>query len=190
MTEKEKTVPEAVRYVSGDATRPRGDGPRIIAHVCNDIGAWGAGFALALSARWPQPERLYREWHDRSGLRLGETQLLAVGEGLLVANMIGQHGIRPEDGIPPVRYDAIRTALRRLAGCAADLGASVHMPRIGCGLAGGTWDKIEPLLGELTMNGIPVTVYDLPVPALDAAAATARGGARSLLRRRPGKGRA
>jgi len=27
---------------------------------------------------------------------------------------------------------------------AIDKNAKVHMPRIGCGLAGGTWDKIEP----------------------------------------------
>lgn len=35
------------------------------------------------------------------------------------------------------------------------------MPRIGCGLAGGTWDRVEPLVGErLVARGIPVTVYD------------------------------
>jgi hypothetical protein len=35
------------------------------------------------------------------------------------------------------------------------------MPRIGCGLAGGTWDKIEPLIREtLCAAGVPVTVYD------------------------------
>lgn len=36
------------------------------------------------------------------------------------------------------------------------------MPRIGCGLAGGTWDRIEPLIAHrLVEQGIPVTVYDL-----------------------------
>ncbi|GAA4206372.1 hypothetical protein GCM10022220_20020 [Actinocatenispora rupis] len=37
----------------------------------------------------------------------------------------------------------------------------MHLPRIGCGLAGGRWDRIEPLVAaELTDRGIPVTVYD------------------------------
>ena len=37
------------------------------------------------------------------------------------------------------------------------------MPRIGCGLAGGTWDKIEPLIqSNLSDKEIAVTVYDLP----------------------------
>jgi len=35
------------------------------------------------------------------------------------------------------------------------------MPSIGCGLAGGTWDKIEPLIkSTLTKKNIEVTVYD------------------------------
>lgn len=33
-------MPE-LTYVDGDATDPVGDGPRIIAHVCNNIGAGG-----------------------------------------------------------------------------------------------------------------------------------------------------
>lgn len=44
---------------------------------------------------------------------------------------------------------------------AAELGASVHMPRIGCGLAGGKWSRIEPLIERrLAGRGVPVTVYD------------------------------
>jgi hypothetical protein len=40
-----------IQYIAGDATAPIGDGNKIIAHVCNDIGAWGAGFVLAISKR-------------------------------------------------------------------------------------------------------------------------------------------
>jgi O-acetyl-ADP-ribose deacetylase (regulator of RNase III) len=53
-----------MKYVIGDATDPRADGSKqILAHVCNDIGAWGSGFVLAISARWKQPEDAYREWY-------------------------------------------------------------------------------------------------------------------------------
>jgi O-acetyl-ADP-ribose deacetylase (regulator of RNase III) len=35
------------------------------------------------------------------------------------------------------------------------------MPRIGCGLAGGRWDKIEPIVVRtLCDHGIYTTVYD------------------------------
>lgn len=76
--------------------------------------------------------------------------------------MVGQHGIRSSRSAgPPVRYEAVGACLRRLAGYAGEFGAGVHLPRIGCGLAGGRWDRIEPLVAaELTDRGIPVTVYD------------------------------
>jgi hypothetical protein len=50
-----------------------------------------------------------------------------------------------------------------VAAFARQQGASVHMPRIGAGLAGGKWDVISQIVeDELTAKGIPVTVYDLP----------------------------
>ncbi|MGQ4423122.1 Appr-1-p processing protein, partial [Streptomyces violaceoruber] len=72
-----------------------------------------------------------------------------------------QHGMRTGSKGAPVRYEAIGTALGRVADRAAELEASVHLPRIGCGLAGGTWSRVEPLISDrLTRRGIPVTVYD------------------------------
>jgi O-acetyl-ADP-ribose deacetylase (regulator of RNase III) len=78
-------------YRKGDATAPVADGVRIICHVCNDVGGWGAGFVLALSKRWPSPEAEYRAWHrqgEAAGFRLGALQLIEVEAGLLVANMV------------------------------------------------------------------------------------------------------
>jgi O-acetyl-ADP-ribose deacetylase (regulator of RNase III) len=55
----------------------------------------------------------------------------------------------------------VERCLATLAEEALRLRASVHMPRIGCGLAGGTWERIGPLVEEeLSARDIPVTVYD------------------------------
>ncbi|KJS56931.1 macro domain-containing protein [Streptomyces rubellomurinus] len=154
-----------ISYVRGDATAPRGKGVKVIAHVCNDLGGWGKGFVLALSRRWPEPEAAYRRWHrERAGndFGLGAVQLVRVAEYVWVANLVGQRGIRTgrSTGVP-VRYEAIDAALAALAGHVLDLGASVHMPRIGCGLAGGRWERVEPLVtARLVARGVPVTVYD------------------------------
>ncbi|MDF9816508.1 O-acetyl-ADP-ribose deacetylase (regulator of RNase III) [Streptomyces sp. SPB162] len=60
-----------------------------------------------------------------------------------------------------MRYEAIDAALAKLAARAAELDASVHLPRIGCGLAGGRWECVEPLVrGRLAERGVVVTVYD------------------------------
>lgn len=162
--------------------------PRIIAHVCNDIGRWGRGFVLALTRRFGSgPADAYREWHaaaaeedaeadtgasETGRFGLGRVQLVRVGERTYVANMVAQHGIRSvrasDRSPPPIRYDALGVCLRRLATLAAGLTddeqppASIHMPRIGCGLAGGTWSRVEPLVREgLVDRGCTVTVYDL-----------------------------
>lgn len=149
----------AVRYTVGDATRPEGGGPKVLAHVCNDLGLWGAGFVKAVSARWKAPERDYRRAFADGGLKLGDVLFVDVSGELTVANMIAQRGVRRHRGAP-IRYEALRAALRQVARRAKERGASVHMPRIGCGLAGGRWEKVEPLL-QKTLKGLDVVVYDL-----------------------------
>jgi O-acetyl-ADP-ribose deacetylase (regulator of RNase III) len=155
---------ETIKYIKGDATQPQSSGNKIITHVCNDIGGWGRGFVLALSARWPQPEQEYKKWfQSKQNFALGEVLFVQVEQDIWVANMIGQRDIKNNsEGEPPVRYDAIAKSLSKVAAFAAEKNASVHMPRIGCGLAGGTWDKMEPvIIKELVSKGISVTVYDL-----------------------------
>ncbi|MGW4170353.1 macro domain-containing protein [Streptomyces chartreusis] len=153
-----------ITYIRGDATVPSVKGVKVIAHVCNDIGGWGKGFAVAISRRWPEPEKSYRAWHRErasNDFALGAVQFVQVEPYVWVANMVGQRGIRTGSKGVPVRYEAMDAALERLAEKAADLGASVHMPRIGCGLAGGKWSRVEPLITDrLVRRGIAVTVYD------------------------------
>lgn len=76
--------------------------------------------------------------------------------------MIAQHKINSNSrGIPPIRYDALEKCLIKLSKQALQLNASVHMPRIGCGLAGGKWEEIEPLIiNYLIKKEIKVFVYD------------------------------
>jgi hypothetical protein len=96
---------------------------------------------------------------------LGAAQLVAVADGVWVANMVGQRGIATrgsQSAGPPVRYEAIGECLGWVGVRAAELGAGVHLPRIGCGLAGGEWRHVEPLIVEnLVRKGVLVTVYDV-----------------------------
>ena len=119
---------------------------------------------MALSKKWKAPEKEYKAW-AKSGeqFQLGEVQFVQVEPDTWVANMIGQRDIKRKDiqGIPPIRYDAVEQALSKVSTFAKQHEATVHMPRIGCGLAGGTWDKMEPIINnELVKNGVAVTVYD------------------------------
>ncbi|MCA6067170.1 macro domain-containing protein [Chryseobacterium sp. RG1] len=150
-------------YIKGDATNPQTEGNKIIAHICNDIGGWGKGFVLAISSRWRIPENEYRMWFKNGeNFKLGEIQIVQVEKNLWVCNMIGQHKIISNSkGIPPIRYEAVEKCLEKLADEALKLNASIHMPRIGCGLAGGKWEEIELIIEKtLLKNNAEVYVYD------------------------------
>jgi O-acetyl-ADP-ribose deacetylase (regulator of RNase III) len=148
-----------INYLKGDATSPQADGNKLIAHICNDQRRWGKGFVMALSSRWPEPERAYRAWKDDFGL--GAVQFVQVEKDIWVANMVAQQGMTAVKGIPPIRYEALEECLGKVGQKARELNAGVHMPRIGCGLAGGKWERIEPLIVKtLCAVDVSVTVYD------------------------------
>lgn len=152
-----------IQYIKGDATSPEGLENKIIVHVCNDIGGWGKGFVMAISKKWKTPEKQYRDWFkSKNDFELGKVQFVQVEEDLWVANLIGQHKInKDENGEAPIRYHAIEEGLEAVSDFAKTNNASVHMPRIGCGLAGGKWEMIEPIiLKTLSSHDIKVVVYD------------------------------
>ena len=152
-----------LEHIKGDATRPIGDGNKIIVHCCNDIGAWGAGFVVALSRQWKEPERQYKQWHrSNKGFKLGNVQYVKVEDDIVVCNMIGQRDIRTKGKVAPIRYGAIKKCLTKVKDAALKNNASVHCPLFGSGLAGGKWEVIEEMLEEvLCGNGVSVTVYHL-----------------------------
>ena len=64
MTEINKDS-EYLHYLIGDATDPV-QKPALICHCCNAQGKWGKGFVKALSARSPEPEKVYRTMENHS----------------------------------------------------------------------------------------------------------------------------
>jgi O-acetyl-ADP-ribose deacetylase (regulator of RNase III) len=160
---EDRKMDKYIIYLKGDATNPDVSGKKIIAHICNDIGAWGKGFVLAISKRWSEPEKEYKKWYkDGENFKLGEVQFIQVTEDIYIANMIGQRDIRRSKSAPPIRYEAVDVCLKKISEKAIGLGATIHMPRIGCGLAGGKWEEIEKLIDKnICSNNIDVYVYDL-----------------------------
>ncbi|MDR2790415.1 MAG: hypothetical protein LBB59_05520 [Campylobacteraceae bacterium] len=155
-------------FLKGDAVNPLVKGHKIIAHICNDIGGWGKGFVLCLSKKWIKPQEAYREWfNSKQDFALGEVQFVSVSEDITIANMIAQRDIKSVGGTPPIRYRALKKCLMKTIDFALENSASVHMPRIGCGLAGGEWGKVESLIKQTLLKAnINVFVYDLEQPRL------------------------
>lgn len=163
-----------VREVVGDATCPAVDGPVVLAHVVNDQGAWGRGFVVAVSSRWPEPEAAYRRWFqdgqmaDGTPFTLGRVQLVPVtspdGAQRWVANLLAQHGLGRAN--VPLDLDALTVALRSVGSFARTVGATLVCPRIGTGLGGGRWAEVRPLLETEVAGryGVEVAVHVLARP--------------------------
>ena len=161
-----EVLPPELFYGTGDATLPTGEGRYVIAHLCNDIGVWGRGFVVALARRYPNAEAEYRAWSRRKAdppFVLGQVQFVEVAAQTWVANMIGQHGIGRRGPTTPIRYDAVRECLGRVRAFAQERKATIQMPRIGCGLAGGDWEVVSKIVEEeLVLPGLAVMVLDPP----------------------------
>lgn len=158
-----------INYIIGDVVNPNDDvdGMKFIAHCCNNVGAWGKGVVLAISKRWGMPELIYRRWAQQKPFELREglgiIQVVPVERDIMVVNIIGQEGIGFSNGNPPVRYDAIKIGLQKTQKCMEEYenkSPSLHLPRIGAGLAGGDWNEIEKIIKETIKY--PVYVYTLP----------------------------
>jgi len=168
------SVPQRIKYVVGDATQPRGDkGPRFIAHVVNDKTAnWGGQFARTLARRFEGLQETFQEWvrDDPGRLSLGRVHVAEVDQSLYVATLVAQrdYGRRGR-----LSYSALRRALDSLGEIASVRKASVHMPRIGAGQAGGSWDVISELIElSLVRREVEVTVYTLPGAEFESPAQT------------------
>jgi len=153
-----------IRYVIGDATRPVCSGYKVIVHVVNTKGAWGKGFVLALSKRWSKPEAFYRHMFAQGKKpQLGDIHVLVVEPDTVVVNMVAQDGLPTRGKRLVLNYQALQTCLEKLRNrlTAAESTASIHMPRIGCGLGGADWRVIEPIIQKTIADKFEVTVYDL-----------------------------
>lgn len=151
--------------VHGDATKPRGKGPKLLVHLVNDkTPNWGGAFARVLRDRYPMAQEDFRDWvrEDPARLKLGEVYIGEAENEIFVATMVAQHGYG-RSAAPRVRYGALKRCLAVVASFAAEHECTVHMPRIGAGQAGGRWPVIRELIeDELTRQGLPVTVYVPP----------------------------
>jgi O-acetyl-ADP-ribose deacetylase (regulator of RNase III) len=174
LSAERRSIPEnRLEILFGDVLSPRGEGRKVIAHVVSDATPnWGGrGVAIAIKKKWPVAQEAFRRWFGNSRRKsLGEVHFCEVEEGLEIATMICQRGYGSSE-TPRIRYTAVERALGLVATRGRSIGASIHMPRIGCGQAGGSWLLVEDLVNSTLIGaGLSVTVYDIPTPRVSSSA--------------------
>lgn len=159
---------EQISYYKGDVLNAvsdtSDDETRILIHICNNRGGWGAGFVLALSKKWAEPEQEYREcFKRRINYELGKIQPIKIKDNLYVINMIAQSGYKTAKNPTPLSYDALRECLNTVLIWIDEnnfISPVIYAPKIGTGLAGGNWDTIKTILQE-ELTEIPIKIYEL-----------------------------
>jgi len=142
-----------VKTIKGDLVKLAAEGRfHVIVHGCNCFNTMGAGIAAQIAKRFPEAEHADQLTNIGDRNKLGSYTLAVVrgdyDDALIIVNAYTQYGYGRVG--PAVDYDAIRkvfsTIVYNLACMEGDI--RIGIPRIGAGLAGGDWTRINNIIEE------------------------------------------
>lgn len=133
-----------------------------IGHGCNCRKTMGSGVAKALRAKWPEVYAADYDFNDFDGRnRIGSFSTVNV-DGKQIYNIYTQVDYMPRN-VDHFQYEGFKIGLAKVFMDMKKHGLkTLALPKIGAGLAGGNWDKIEGIVKEVSDAAeIDVTVYEL-----------------------------
>lgn len=141
------------REVSGDLISLAKQGNfDIIAHGCNCFCVMGAGLALQIKNHFPEAEKADKNYDRLLDAKLGNMSYAGY-ENLIVCNLYTQY----EPG-PNLDYEALTLCLRKLN--YRFKGFHIGLPQIGCGIAGGDWERVKAIIQkELVDMNVTIVIY-------------------------------
>jgi O-acetyl-ADP-ribose deacetylase (regulator of RNase III) len=119
----------------------------VIGHQTNNLGVMGGGVAAAIRNRWPD---VYEKYHAacKKGISLGQCLIIVSSDNRVIANLMAQETI--DRGVCNTDYKALRAACQDLVRKMRIIGfRTLAIPyKMGCGLGGGDWNIVLPILNE------------------------------------------
>jgi O-acetyl-ADP-ribose deacetylase (regulator of RNase III) len=172
-------------YRHADATQAP---ERLLLHGANSRGVMRSGIADTIRSKWPTTYMIYHKvWQYVVGeggehLPLGEViwtverrdgsndspiyhwRFHTQPDTIIIANCITQKDYGRDSRRVYVDYEAVALCFAKVNALAIIHNIPViAMPRVGCGLAHGSWERVEPLIREFIT--VPdVVIYDWPDP--------------------------
>lgn len=134
----------------------------LIAHCVNARGAFGSGIAGQIARLYPEVRDAYMFKFRRTGWTPGQTQFVHVDTypPLTIANACMQDTFGGPAGTDHVDYEAVHACFAQVLDYARAGGMALSIPRVGCGLAGGSWERIEAIIrDQLATRDVRVTCY-------------------------------
>lgn len=140
---------------------------QIIAHQVNCKGVMGAGLAKQIRKNYPNLYNAYKFYCN--GANLGDCFGWYTHDGHYIMNIFAQDDYGRDKVY--TNYEAMRTAFfngidtfRQAADIyEKDVQLTIAIPyMIGCGLAGGDWDKVQKILSEIEKSrNVVFVAYDI-----------------------------
>lgn len=136
----------SLNYIKGDLIKTEA---RVIVHGCNCFCNMGSGVAKAIKLHFPEAFQADQETTRGDKKKLG-TISYAESKGKLVVNAYTQHGYGHQARQIKGKSDLFE--YRKFVSCLAAIREltseddTIAFPKIGAGLAGGDWDKIEEMI--------------------------------------------
>lgn len=134
----------------------------IICHQVNTFGIMGAGIALQIKERFPDVYEVYKEkcsefskhqFNPLCHVLYCRTKY----SNVVIANLFSQIGMSTD-------YNAMKICLQSIYNDCKKYNASVAIPyKIGCGIAGGDWNKVYGIIEEIFSQDedVKCTIYKL-----------------------------
>ena len=142
-----------MKTTEGDLIQKALDGEfDVLIHGCNCYCAMGAGIAKQIAKEFPEAEHVDKQTVRGDLSKLGSYTTIAYAitntanqfQSLHIVNGYTQNNYGR--GLVNVDYDAIRTLFKAIKRDFS--GLRIGYPLIGCGLAGGDWSIVEPIINE------------------------------------------
>jgi O-acetyl-ADP-ribose deacetylase (regulator of RNase III) len=135
----------SIKYVKGNLITLAKEGNfDLISHGCNCFCCMGAGIAKDIKREFPGAYQADCKTSNGKRSKLG-TCSFAEWNNIIIVNAYTQHHWKGS-GVK-VKYGAIRSCLKWIKKTYP--GKRIGLPRIGCGLAGGDWSKVEAIIEEV-----------------------------------------
>lgn len=131
----------------------------IIVHGCNCLNIMGGGIARIIKEQFPEAFEADRECelftHERLGnISIGFNDLY----NLTIVNAYTQYRPAANSLEVAVDYDAVRSCMKKIKQQFS--GKKIGMPKIGCGLANGSWQIVSKIISE-ELDGEDITIVYL-----------------------------
>lgn len=132
----------------------------IVPHICNNINAFGAGFAGQTAQIFPEVKANFHMLGNTA--KLGQTQFVTTNfnsktrNKIIFANMIAQNKLISDNNTRPINYAALVYCMNEVRSFIKNLNhkyeydnIEIHAAKFGSGLAGGNWNFINYLIQDI-----------------------------------------